>query len=66
MLPDRDQLAFSVSPDGVLPRGEVPGGQPVRPQLGEFVLPGFLAGLPHHPGLVEEVLAVRIEFTGPQ
>lgn len=62
MFPDRDQFTVGVAPYGVAPRGEVAVGAVEGAQGGEFVLPGFVAGFPHHPGLVEESLAVGIEF----
>lgn len=51
-------LIRPLAPDSVLARREVPGGPLVGAQPGELLLPGFLTGLPHHPGLVEELLAV--------
>jgi hypothetical protein len=60
VLPDRDQFTVGVAPDGVAPGREVAVGAVVGAQGGEFVLPGFVAGFPHHPGFVEQGLAVAV------
>lgn len=67
-LPDRDWPAVGVVPHGVLSGCEVAVGAPVGAEGGEFGLPGFLAGFPHHPGLrrVQQLHAPRLQLTRSQ